>query len=187
MAETVAAIAANLESLANDRDLLGIGEEATKQALVLPVLEWLGWNVRNIREVAPEFAMEDGRVDYCLQIDRKPRVFVEAKAVDRDLQEHQKQLLGYSFSRGVELAVLTNGFSWWLYLPLETGSWEERKFFVIDIREQSPLAAATNFFNSFLAKQCSPVEPLARHAQSTRAACARPKYLKQFLRPGSSS
>lgn len=165
--EDIGKFALFLQALAADRDLIGIGEEATKHALVLPVLGHLGWETWNIRDVVPEFSMGEGRVDYCLAVDRKPRVFVEVKGVDQSLQDHQKQLLGYAFNRGVELAALTNGFSWWFYLPLLEGSWEEHKFFVIDIHEQAPNIVADHFAR-FLSRAAVASGEAADEARSVR-------------------
>ena len=39
------------------------------------------------------------------------------KRVGSDLDEHQEQLLRYAFDEGVQLAALTTGLVWWLYLP----------------------------------------------------------------------
>ncbi len=36
----------------------------------------------------------------------------------------------------MKLAILTNGITWWFYLPLKEGSWEQRKFYTIEIYDQ---------------------------------------------------
>jgi len=61
------------------------------------------------------------------------------------LETHQEQLLNYSFREGVKLSILTNGFTWWFYLPLNEGSWEERRFFTADFFEQDPKAISERF------------------------------------------
>ena len=38
----------------------------------------------------------------------------------------------------MKLAALTNGRTWWLYLPLQSGSWEHRRFLTIDLESQEP-------------------------------------------------
>ena len=38
----------------------------------------------------------------------------------------------------MKLAALTNGQTWWLYLPLQPGSWEHRRFLTIDLESQEP-------------------------------------------------
>jgi hypothetical protein len=138
--------------LRKDSDLLHTGEEAICQGAVLPILAQLGWNSYNTREVVPQFAVGNGRVDYCLTIDGSKAVFIEVKRANEELEKHQEQLLNYSFRAGVEIAVLTNGLIWWLYLPLLRGDWEERKFFAIDLQKQEPEATAKHFAD-FLSRQ----------------------------------
>jgi hypothetical protein len=121
------------------------GEEATRQGAVLPILGRLGWDRDNIREVVPEYTVGNGRVDYCLKIGEQVSVFVEVKRTNEELEKHQEQLLEYAFRQGVKIAVLTNGLLWWFYLPLFPGSWDQRKFFTIDIQEQEIGSAATHF------------------------------------------
>lgn len=134
-----------LARLAQDAAVLLDSEEATKQGIILPILSNLGWNRDNVREVVPEHRVENGRVDYCLRLNQKSVVFIEAKRTDQELDRHQEQLLGYAFREGVDLAVLTNGVLWWLYLPLLQGSWEQRKFFTIDISKREAAIAADDF------------------------------------------
>jgi predicted type IV restriction endonuclease len=112
-----------------------MGEEATKQGVVLPMLARLGWDIQNTDEVYPEYQVGGGNVDYCLRLHDQDKVFVECKKPVEDLddQGHQQQLLRYAFEGGVDLAVLTNGISWWFYLPREKSHWQQRKFFAIDL------------------------------------------------------
>ena len=131
--------------LSKDQSLFDGIEEATKQAAVLPILSKIGWNFFNLREVFPEFPVGSGRVDYCLLIGQKRAAFIEVKRASEDLYRHEKQLLEYAFTYGVEIAVLTNGFVWSFYLPLVEGDWQQRKVFTIDIQKQQPRDAAKHF------------------------------------------
>ncbi|NPA75095.1 MAG: restriction endonuclease subunit R, partial [Euryarchaeota archaeon] len=140
-----------IKSLKNDRQMLSYSEEATKQAVVLPILSTLGWNPFNINEVYPEFSVSGRRVDYALRHNGRNKVFIEVKKINEDLEKHQNQLLDYSFREGVKLAILTNGISWWFYLPLREGNWEQRKFYTIEIYEQDAEDIAENF-EKFLSK-----------------------------------
>jgi len=124
--------------LKSDRRLDSFDEAATKQVVILPILSLLGWDIFNIEEVEPEHPISGIKVDYLLKHANRPKVFIEAKRVVEPLQKHQEQLLQYSFKEGVNLAVLTNGITWWFYLPLNAGSWEQRKFYSIDIYDQEP-------------------------------------------------
>jgi hypothetical protein len=139
----------NLEQLilrlSKDHNLLNSVEEATKQGAVLPILSALGWDCFNIEEVSPEFSVGNGRVDYCLRLNNNNSVFIEVKRGTEDLEKHEKQLLEYAFGFGVNIAILTNGLTWWFYLPLVGGTWQQRKFFSVDIKQQSTEAAAKHF------------------------------------------
>lgn len=127
-------------------------EATTKQEIVLHLLSELGWPIFNTEEVKPEYSIANRRVDYSLRINSSNKVFLEVKKVIEDLEAHQKQLLDYSFQEGVKLAVLTNGVTWWFYLPLSEGSWEQRKYFAIDVSQQDPDDTAKRFID-FLSRE----------------------------------
>ena len=120
-------------------------EEAARQTAVLPVLDALGWDCWDGNEVTPEFEVRGGRVDYCLQVPGQRLVLIEVKRTGADLSgSPEEQLLRYAFDEGVPLAALTDGRVWWLYLSTATGSWEQRRFFSIDFRQQEAAHAAAN-------------------------------------------
>lgn len=132
-----------LSRLREDGDLAEAGEEAICLGVVLPILAHLGWDWANMREVVPQYRIKDGRVDYCLKAGDR-RVFVEVKQASERLEQHEEQLLSYAFHQGVEIAVLTSGLVWWLYLPLLKGSWDQRRFLAVDIQQQEIADAATH-------------------------------------------
>ena len=136
---------------ANQR-LLGIDEATTKNGVILPIFNELRWNPFNIDEVQPEYTVGDKRVDYALRVNNVNKAFVEVKKIGTDLEQHQEQLLNYAFHLGVKLAILTNGIAWWFYLPLLEGSWEQRKFYTIDIYDQASDEIALKF-EEFLLKE----------------------------------
>ena len=136
-----------IESLKSDRRIETFDEAATKQAIVLRLLSLLGWDTFNISEVTPEYSVGSQRVDYSLRINNSNKVFIEVKKISEDLENHQAQLLNYSFQEGVKLSVLTNGITWWFYLPLNEGSWEQRKFYSIDLHQQESENVADRFID----------------------------------------
>ncbi len=141
-----------IEDFKKDDRLSFFDEARTKQALVLRVLKALGWDPFNIDEVCPEYSVGGKRVDYVLRHGGINKAFIEVKKVSENLERHQEQLLNYSFREGVKLAILTNGISWWFYLPLREGSWEQRKFYAIDIYDQKSEEIAKKF-EEFLSKE----------------------------------
>lgn len=152
MGELRQTISTFIESLKYDRRIISFDEAAIKQSVVLKLLNLLGWDIFNTDEVTPEYQVRERKVDYALRINNRAKVFIEVKSIHEDLNDHQEQLLDYCFGEGVGLAVLTNGRSWWFYLPLHEGSWEQRKFYTIDILQQDASEAASRFVD-FLSKE----------------------------------
>ena len=171
-----------LTTLRRDKTLHLDVEEATRQGIVLPILARLGWDRDNVREVVPEFPVGTGKVDYCLKIGQKKAVFIEVKRVSEPLEnpDHQEQLLEYAFRDGVEIAALTNGLVWWLYLPLTKGSWEQRKFFTIDIQQQE-IQAAARHFTDFLGRQEVATGRAHERAQSILASKEKERVVRETI------
>ena len=142
MSETIAGAVAQIK---NTLPLASLDEARTKQGVVLRLLSLAGWNAFDLSEVTPEYTVGARRVDYALRIDAASKVFIEVKKPSEDLQNHQQQLLDYCFKEGVGLAALTNGRTWWLYLPLREGSWEQRRFLTIDLESQDPEVVQERF------------------------------------------
>lgn len=132
-------------------DKLGQSETATRLWAVDPILEDLGWRLRDPDEVVPEYPVRGGIVDYCLRSNGRNLVLLEAKRAGSDLTGHQEQLLGYAFAEHAPLAALTDGIQWWLYLPRADGDWEQRRFFSLDLRSQEASQAAEHL-ERFLGK-----------------------------------
>ena len=141
-----------IRQLKTNPKLITFDEAQTKQALILPLLQHLGWNPFNIDEVTPEFPVENRKIDFALRINNVSEFFIEVKKTSEDLERHQKQLLDYSFRAGVALAALTNGITWWFYLPTQKGEWQERKFYAIDIMQQESVDISSKFID-FLSKE----------------------------------
>ena len=135
MAETIAEA---VEQIKSNMSLRSLDESATKQAVVLRLLSLAGWNPFDLTAVVPEYTVGNRRVDFALRPGSTNAVFIEVKRPGENLENHQQQLLEYCFQEGVKLAALTNGRTWWLYLPLQPGNWEQRRFLTIDLESQEP-------------------------------------------------
>lgn len=138
-------LATLFDRIKSNSSYLTVNEAQTTNGIIMPALNSLGWDVFNTVEVTPEYTVGDRRVDFALRILDTNKVFLEIKKTSEDLERHQEQLVYYAFQQGVKLAILTNGITWQFYLPLEEGNWEHRKFFTIDILEQSNNDAITRF------------------------------------------
>jgi predicted type IV restriction endonuclease len=92
-----------------------VNEESTKQYLVLPLLNILGYDFTDPLVIQPEYAAgfrEDNsdRVDYVILRSGAPLIAVECKKSGTDLDNHRGQLRGYFAALPtVQLGVLTNG------------------------------------------------------------------------------
>src|SRR4051795_9611370 len=112
-----------------------IGEQNTKASLIEPILETLGWDVRDPDEVFREFKAKsvDSPVDYALTILRKPRLFVEAKGLGETLSNRKwvSQILSYATIAGVEWCVLTDGDEYRFYKANAPVDAEEKLFCLV--------------------------------------------------------
>ena len=94
-------------------------EDATRAALVDPVLRALGWDIGNPNMVEVEKTLNStkpSRVDYALyDINHIINVIVEAKPLGQPLGSHAQQLVQYAFGFQVTSLFLTNGLIWHHY------------------------------------------------------------------------
>src|SRR4051794_35249800 len=100
-------------------------EEATKNAMVMPFISALGYNVFDPQEVTPELHADVGlkkgeKVDYAILKDGKPIILFECKWHGADLnKEHASQLYRYFSVTEARFGVLTNGIAYRFYTDLE--------------------------------------------------------------------
>jgi type I restriction-modification system DNA methylase subunit len=85
-------------------------EAKTKQGFVLPLFQYLGWDIFNTDEVAPEEKASKGRVDYAFKLHGISQFYLEAKPLKADLNkaEYKEQIVTYAYNKGVTWAVLTD-------------------------------------------------------------------------------
>lgn len=118
-----------------------VNEAAITHGIVTPVLQELGWDTADPRQVVPEYANARGRVDFALiGLGQKPSIFIEVKQVGRAI-DGDRQLFEYAFHQGVPLCVLTDGRDWSLYLPSGQGSYDDRRVYRLQLDDRSPAEA----------------------------------------------
>ena len=102
------------DRIENSRSSFQNSETATRYQLIDPVLDELGWDVRNNKLVVPEYTVSGGRVDYALMHDGSPIAVVEAKSLSRTLDDSVTvQVLSYITDEStIKYAIATNGDSW---------------------------------------------------------------------------
>jgi len=120
-----------------------VHEQAISQGIVMPVLQKLEWDVFNPKIVWPEYNVGKGRVDFalCDPPGNNPKCFIEVKLQGK-AEAGVEQLMHYAFEAGATSAILTDGSTWSFYLPAESGSFEERRVFLLDLFEHEPAKAA---------------------------------------------
>ncbi len=100
-------------------------EEATKNALVMPFIAALGYDVFNPLEVVPEYVADVGtkkgeKVDYAILRDNQVLMLFEAKKAGVNLRDAERsQLFRYFSVTKARVAVLTNGTDFLFFSDLE--------------------------------------------------------------------
>lgn len=117
-------------------------EEATKNALVMPFIAALGYDVFDPTEVVPEFTADVGikkgeKVDYVIKRGDDIVMLIEAKKVSAPLDiEHSSQLFRYFTVTKARIAVLTNGVVYRFYSDLEEkNKMDEKPFLELNLLE----------------------------------------------------
>lgn len=112
-------------------------EETTKQALILPFLDILGFSPYDPTRVKAEFGSDfpgvkaSERVDYALFNAGLPVMFIEAKAYSQDLTNHCPQLSRYfNATPEVTVAAITNGREWRFFTDLVNRNIMDREPFL---------------------------------------------------------
>lgn len=115
-------------------------EESTKLFLVLPVLNALGYDVKDPTVVQPEYAADfrngvPERVDYAILRDGAPVIAVECKKVGADLTSNRGQLRAYFTAlQSVRLGILTNGICFEFFVDVENANiMDDEPFVTLDM------------------------------------------------------
>jgi hypothetical protein len=98
-------------------------EEATKNALIMPFIQILGYDVFNPLEVVPEMDCDlvkkkGEKIDYAIMKDGEPIMLIECKHWKQDLNLHDNQLKKYYVASKAKFGVLTNGIEYRFYADL---------------------------------------------------------------------
>ena len=116
-------------------------EEATKNALIMPFIKALGYDVFNPFEVVPEFIADIGikkgeKVDYAIVKDGQPCILVECKHWSDNLDPHNSQLFRYFHTTKAKFGLLSNGIIYRFYTDLiEPNKMDEKPFFEFDVTD----------------------------------------------------
>jgi hypothetical protein len=120
-------------------------EEATKQSLILPFIELLGYDIFNTLEVIPEhqasFADKyKNRVDYAITKEGKPSIAMECKKVGTQLDKTDRGQLRSYFNaiESVKIGVLTDGIKYEFFADCDSPNMmDEMPFIKFDLKDIS--------------------------------------------------
>lgn len=120
-------------------------EEATKNALVMPFISALGYDVFNPKEVIPEYTADVGtkkgeKVDYAILKDEEVVLIFECKKYASDLGKEQvSQLYRYFSVTHTRIGVLTNGVQYRFFSDLDKDNvMDSRPFLEFDLNNPKP-------------------------------------------------
>jgi predicted type IV restriction endonuclease len=115
-------------------------EEATKNAIVMPLLRVLGFDVFDPTQVIPEYVADVGlkkgeKIDYAVKIGDRIEYLVEAKSVSTNLRDAQySQLFRYFHTCDANIGILTNGLHIWFFTDLDApNKMDQAPFFKFDL------------------------------------------------------
>ncbi len=130
-------LAKRLEQFGHDID----SEEQTKNSLVLPFIEALGYNIHEPTDVKAEVTCDVGikrgeKVDYCIYVKGRPSILVECKSLGYDLSLVDGQLLRYFHCSEAKFSILTDGREYRFYTDLDNpNKMDQEPFLSLDLNE----------------------------------------------------
>lgn len=117
-------------------------EESTKMFLVLPFVNFLGYDDRNPHEVCPEHAADfsdkyKNRVDYAILQSDNPIIAIECKCCGLTLKDERGQLRSYfNAAPTVKMGLLTDGLIFEFYADSdEPNMMDEKAFLSVNLRD----------------------------------------------------
>ena len=121
-------------------DYLSAYETRTRQVLIDPLLQALGWDVSDPGTVQLEYKLREERserADYGLMWDNKPIAVVEAKHLGKSLKDNEtKQANTYANENGIPYIIVTDGDRWEMYEVFKQAALEERLLMEFQLSEQ---------------------------------------------------
>ena len=132
------------------RKASGACEENVKIKIVIPLLNLLGYSTEEDMDF--EHHVQNKKADIALLMDDKPKLLVETKDLDLQLENHVNQGLDYAFNKGVEWVILTNGIEIRIYKSFIPGiaNPKDRLLFITSLQQ---LPHSFSSLSEFVGKQ----------------------------------
>ena len=175
--------------LKSGNKLSTLDEASTKQAIVLRMLSFLGWDIFDVEEVYPDYPINSAMVSYALRIDNEVKLMIDVKSSHEKLDTYQKDLTANAVQEGIDLCLLTNGAKWWFFLATEKGKRNHKRYFSCDLKKHEPVSIVPKLIE-FLGRAKVAKGDALKSAKSTYrnqrqqiAADALPEAWNQLLSP----
>lgn len=140
LAEELSTLQSSAENQLQDLDT----EEKTKNALLLPFFDALGYNPFNVLEVEPEHAVgRDGdvtKIDYAINVDGAPAILFDCKEAKSDLGAVSDDPIFQHFGDSESaLFIRTNGLNYQFFADFGMGGdIDSRPFLDFDLLDHEP-------------------------------------------------
>ena len=113
-------------------------EEATKQSMVLPLLQIVGYDIFDPEEVIPEVPCDisgkGDKVDYVISLNGKHEILIECKECHQNIYNYINQLKKYFVASDARLAILTNGIDYLFFTDHDKAHiMDEKPFYTLNI------------------------------------------------------
>lgn len=138
--------AALSKKCAEQKEKCAGNEAATKLSLIIPFIEALGYDTRNLDEVFPEYNAsigehKDAWADYAILKDGKPIIIIEAKAYGVPLDAKKcNQLLLYFAGVNPEVGILTDGVTYQFFTKeADSEKMDTRPYMVLNMEKPDPI------------------------------------------------
>ena len=132
-------------------------ETRTRQLLIDPLLDALGWDVRNPAQVHLEYKGTSGKPDYALFSQGNVIALIEAKKLrEQPSRIGSQQLVKYATDdslTSLKYVVWTNGDYWWLWIKGDQYTGEGEAFHISEMSEYECAVKATPLLRSTLEVQ----------------------------------
>jgi hypothetical protein len=134
MVQSLEKLIKNINKLKNK----DINEAQTKDYLIRPFFELLGWDFSNPDEVVPEESDSSGkRPDYSFYIDGLPKILIEAKPLNNQINDIKmiNEKMSYCLSTQVPFLIITNGMLYKIYYSKLDGANKDKLLFDFQLDE----------------------------------------------------
>ncbi len=140
MLDDLQAVIEQLQNMIKTHDDYLSGKETrTRQALIDPLLQQLGWAVSNPDAVQLEYGIENKRADYALMSmsNARPVAVIEAKPLGNSLERGViTQVITYAVEDTIPYIIVTNGNRWEMYEVFKEVDLADKKLMEFELSQQ---------------------------------------------------